>query len=245
MLSRGNRGLLSIPGEQRLCRSCRAVGGQASPREFRCVCSGCFPWICLVFRLLYFQGMRTDGWERGFWEAGGSGVPRRLCPFSGASVAVERCGEARLFTCSPHHGGRLVLPVLLMIWLSLPHSPQSVRLSGSRGLDGPVPQAHPALASCSLGSQPWRAPLRLRCGAGFVPAPSRRLWECLGRECLRRECLGRVTSGRWQRSASPRGSEGGPCSPTFVGGFLTRDKGTGLLLHCKWATILLGSPAFS
>lgn len=58
------------------------------------------------------------------------------------------------------------------------------------------------------GFQPWRAPLRLRCAAGLVPAPSRRLRECLGRECLGRECLHGLISGHWQRSAAPRGTEG-------------------------------------
>lgn len=93
------------------------------------------------------------------------------------------------------------------------------------------------------GFQPWRAPLRLRCAAGLVPAPARRLRECLGRECLGRECLHRVIPGHGQRSAAPRGTEGDPCSATFVGGFQTRAKGTGFLLLCKWENILQRKPS--
>lgn len=57
---------------------------------------------------------------------------------------------------------------------------------------------HPARWVPALESSP--AP-QVCCWA--VPAPARRLRECLGRECLHR-----VIPGHGQRSAAPRGTEG-------------------------------------
>lgn len=110
-------------------------------------------------------------------------------------------GELRLFTCS--EVGSLCPCLSCWCWcLSLPHGPQSVRLPGAAGT-WPRAPAHPALASCSLGSQP-ESSLRLRCGPGSVPAPSRRLWEWLCGEKLRGD-----SAGSWQGSAgSFPGSEG-------------------------------------
>lgn len=59
--------------------------------------------------------MQTDGWERGFWESGGSGVPRGLCPPSGAAVAMEGFGKVRLFTCPARPGAGLALPVAVLL----------------------------------------------------------------------------------------------------------------------------------
>lgn len=135
MLSRGSRRLLSIPGEQRLCRSCRAVGGQASPRWFCCVCSGCFPWVCLVFRLLYFQGMQTDGWERGFWETGGSEVPRGLWPPPPRSFCGGRevwGGEVVHLLTPSRRSARSARPVLLMVVIASSQSAEREALGEPR-----------------------------------------------------------------------------------------------------------------
>lgn len=59
----------------------------------------------------------------------------------------------------------------------------------------------------------------------------------------RQGILHRVIPGHGQRSAAPRGTEGDPCSATFVGGFQTRAKGTGFLLLCKWENILQRKPS--
>lgn len=104
------------------------------------------------------------------------------------------------------------MPVLVPLVMVLIASSRSAEREapGSRGGRGPVPQALPALASCSLGSQPWRAP----CASGVVPALSRRRPAACGNGSVGKSSEGiRLGAGRDQLLPRERGD---PCSATFI-----------------------------